>query len=69
MKSLAQDKKKGLILIYTGNGKGKTSAAVGLAVRAAGYDQRVGFFQFIKSILAFFCPYITKIFYITYIII
>jgi cob(I)alamin adenosyltransferase len=40
---------RGLTLIYTGNGKGKTSAAVGLAVRAAGYDQRVGFFQFIKS--------------------
>ncbi len=53
MKSLAQDKKKGLILIYTGNGKGKTSAAVGLAVRAAGYDQRVGFFQFIKSAESF----------------
>lgn len=53
MKTNTLPKKKGLTLIYTGNGKGKTSAAVGLAVRAAGYDQRVGFFQFIKSAESF----------------
>ncbi len=46
---LTKQDRDGLILIYTGNGKGKTSAAVGLAVRAAGNDLRVGFFQFIKS--------------------
>ncbi len=40
---------KGLTLIFTGDGKGKTSAAIGLAVRAAGNNMKVGFFQFIKS--------------------
>ncbi len=49
MKPKAKQNNKGLILVYTGSGKGKTSAAIGLAVRAAGYDKRVGFFQFIKS--------------------
>ena len=32
---------KGLIHLYTGEGKGKTTAAVGLAVRAAGAGKRV----------------------------
>lgn len=39
----------GLIHIYCGDGKGKTSAAVGLAVRAAGAGQRVLFTQFFKN--------------------
>jgi cob(I)alamin adenosyltransferase len=38
-----------MIHIYTGNGKGKTTAVVGLAVRAAGRGQRVVFAQFLKS--------------------
>ncbi|MGD9676745.1 MAG: cob(I)yrinic acid a,c-diamide adenosyltransferase [Vulcanibacillus sp.] len=42
-------KSKGLTLVYTGDGKGKTSAAIGLAVRAVGNGMKVGFFQFIKS--------------------
>jgi cob(I)alamin adenosyltransferase len=39
---------KGLIIVYTGEGKGKTTAAMGLALRAAGYDKKVGVIQFAK---------------------
>ena len=38
-----------MIHLYTGNGKGKTSAAIGLAVRAAGRGQRICFSQFMKG--------------------
>ena len=38
-----------MILIYTGNGKGKTSACVGQALRALGQDMRVSFGQFMKK--------------------
>jgi len=38
-----------MVLIYTGNGKGKTSAAVGQVVRALGHDAKVAFAQFIKQ--------------------
>ena len=40
---------QGLLLVFTGNGKGKTTSALGLAVRAAGHNQRVAFIQFIKG--------------------
>lgn len=40
---------QGKILVYTGNGKGKTTAAVGLAARALGRGMKVIMLQFIKS--------------------
>ena len=39
----------GLIHIYCGNGKGKTSAAAGLAVRSAGWGKRILFTRFLKN--------------------
>jgi len=45
----AKPPRQGLTLVYTGNGKGKTTAAVGLTVRAAGNRMRVFFLQFIKG--------------------
>ncbi len=41
---------KGLIHIYTGEGKGKTTASVGLAVRARGRGMKVIFSQFMKAV-------------------
>lgn len=41
--------KQGLIQIYTGSGKGKTTAAIGLANRATANDLKVIFIQFLKS--------------------
>ncbi len=41
--------KKGYVQIYTGNGKGKTTAALGLAMRAAGNEMRVFIGQFMKG--------------------
>ena len=40
---------QGYVHIYTGNGKGKTTAALGLAMRAAGAGMRVFFAQFLKK--------------------
>jgi cob(I)alamin adenosyltransferase len=40
---------RGCIQVYTGNGKGKTTAALGLSIRALGRGLRVCFFQFIKG--------------------
>ncbi|NCA86282.1 MAG: cob(I)yrinic acid a,c-diamide adenosyltransferase [Clostridia bacterium] len=42
-------KDKGYIHLYTGNGKGKTTAAIGLAIRAAGAGKRVFIAQFVKG--------------------
>ncbi|MCL4142063.1 UNVERIFIED_CONTAM: hypothetical protein GTU68_019104 [Idotea baltica] len=40
---------RGVSILLTGNGKGKTSSAFGMIMRALGYDQKVGIVQFIKG--------------------
>ncbi|MGD8961951.1 MAG: cob(I)yrinic acid a,c-diamide adenosyltransferase [Desulfobacterales bacterium] len=45
---MAKDKIRGYTQVYTGNGKGKTTAAIGLAIRAAGAGLKVYIAQFIK---------------------
>jgi cob(I)alamin adenosyltransferase len=43
------DPEKGLVLVHTGAGKGKSSSAFGVIVRALGWKQKVGVVQFIKG--------------------
>lgn len=43
------DQDKGLLLILTGNGKGKSSSAFGMVARTLGYGHKVGVAQFLKS--------------------
>ena len=43
------DKNKGLLLVITGNGKGKSSSGFGMVARALGHNMRVGVVQFIKG--------------------
>lgn len=45
----AATEEKGLVIVHTGPGKGKTTAALGLAVRAMGHGMKVGVIQFIKG--------------------
>jgi len=42
-------RQKGLVIVFTGEGKGKTSAALGIAIRACGHKMYVSMVQFIKS--------------------
>ena len=44
-----KDLPKGLLLVYTGDGKGKTTAALGMCVRAVGYDWNICLIQFVKG--------------------
>jgi cob(I)alamin adenosyltransferase len=40
---------KGLVIVHTGKGKGKTTAALGMVVRAIGHGMKVGVVQFVKG--------------------
>jgi cob(I)alamin adenosyltransferase len=44
-----REKRIGLLIVNTGKGKGKSTAALGMLVRASGWGMSVGMFQFIKS--------------------
>ncbi len=46
---LEPEKRIGLVVVITGNGKGKTTSALGIAVRAAGYDMKVCIIHFMKG--------------------
>ena len=46
----AADEERGVAILLTGNGKGKTSSAFGMVMRALGYGQKVGVVQFIKGV-------------------
>ncbi|MEM7662089.1 MAG: cob(I)yrinic acid a,c-diamide adenosyltransferase [Pseudomonadota bacterium] len=45
----AHDPGRGLVLVHTGDGKGKSSSAFGVIIRALGWGQKVGVVQFIKG--------------------
>ena len=45
----SKTEEKGLLMVHTGKGKGKSTAAFGLAMRAMGNDMRVGVVQFVKG--------------------
>jgi cob(I)alamin adenosyltransferase len=46
----AADEERGVMILLTGNGKGKSSSAFGMVMRALGYGHRVGVVQFIKGV-------------------
>jgi cob(I)alamin adenosyltransferase len=46
---LIPKERKGLVVVITGNGKGKTTTALGIALRACGHDLKVSIVQFMKG--------------------
>ena len=51
-KIAAADKEIGVLIVNTGNGKGKSSSAFGMVARALGHGMKVGVVQFIKGAMA-----------------
>ncbi len=49
IKKLSPEKKQGLVVVITGNGKGKTTSAMGMALRATGHQMKVCIIQFMKG--------------------
>ena len=47
----AAQQEKGLLIVYTGAGKGKTTAALGMAIRCLGHGMNVAVVQFIKGVI------------------
>jgi cob(I)alamin adenosyltransferase len=45
----SRDRRRGLVLVNTGSGKGKSSSALGMVFRAAGWDMKVCVIQYIKG--------------------
>jgi cob(I)alamin adenosyltransferase len=50
-KKAAAQKEKGLLIVYTGTGKGKSTAAFGMGLRVLGHGMKLGVVQFIKGAL------------------
>jgi cob(I)alamin adenosyltransferase len=50
-KLAAAQKEKGLLMVYTGTGKGKSTAAFGMGMRILGHEMKLGVVQFIKGAL------------------
>lgn len=46
---MQKDSPTGLLIVYTGDGKGKTTAALGMCVRAVGYNWNICLIQFVKG--------------------
>ena len=46
-KKAAAQKEKGLLIVYTGTGKGKSTAAFGMGLRVLGHEMKLGVVQFI----------------------
>jgi cob(I)alamin adenosyltransferase len=49
VRRLDPKKRQGLVVVITGDGKGKTTSALGMALRACGHGMRVGIIQFMKG--------------------